>query len=70
MEITTFGLVPDQVGQGLGGYALTLALTEAWQLTPGARRVWLHTSNLDDPHALPNYHRRGFRTFRTAQGQR
>lgn len=70
MEITTFGLVPEFVGKGLGGYALTLAVTEAWNLTPNVRRVWLHTSNLDHPHALPNYEHRGFRRFRTTQGQR
>ncbi|GAB3580137.1 GNAT family N-acetyltransferase [Amycolatopsis endophytica] len=70
VEITTFGLVPEFVGKGLGGYALTLAVTEAWNLTPNVRRVWLHTSNLDHPHALPNYEHRGFRRFRTTQGQR
>lgn len=62
VEITTFGLVPSHVGNGLGGYALTLAVAQAWRLTPRARRVWLHTSDRDHPHALPNYQRRGFRT--------
>ncbi len=33
----------------------------------GTRRVWLHTSSADNPHALPNYHRRGFRTFKTEE---
>lgn len=70
VEITTFGLVPEYVGKGIGGYALTLVVEHAWTLGPGVRRVWLHTSDLDHPHALPNYHRRGFRTFRTARGQR
>ncbi|HUN32093.1 MAG TPA: GNAT family N-acetyltransferase [Trebonia sp.] len=67
MEIETFGLLPEFVGQGLGGFALTLAVRQAWQLAPSASRVWLHTSSLDHPHALPNYHRRGFRTFRTEE---
>ncbi len=62
VEITTFGLLPEFVGKGLGGYALTLAVADAWTL-PGARRVRLHTSTLDHPHALPNYLRRGFRSF-------
>jgi GNAT superfamily N-acetyltransferase len=62
VEITTFGLLPEFVGKGLGGYALTLVVADAWTL-PGARRVWLHTSSLDHPNALPNYLRRGFRSF-------
>jgi hypothetical protein len=33
-------------------------------------RVWLHTSSLDHPRALPNYHRRGFRTFKTEEEER
>ncbi|WP_439378121.1 GNAT family N-acetyltransferase [Amycolatopsis lexingtonensis] len=62
VEITTFGLLPEFVGKGLGGYALTLVVADAWT-SPGARRVWLHTSTLDHPNALPNYLRRGFRSF-------
>jgi hypothetical protein len=34
------------------------------------RRVWLHTSSRDHPHAKPNYERRGFRPFRTEQRRR
>jgi RimJ/RimL family protein N-acetyltransferase len=64
VEITTFGLLPEFVGKGLGGYALTLVVADAWAL-PGTRRVWLHTSTLDHPNALPNYLRRGFRGFRS-----
>jgi GNAT superfamily N-acetyltransferase len=67
VEIKTFGLVPDYTGQGLGGHALTLAIGQAWELVPGTRRVWLHTSSVDNPHALPNYHRRGLRTFKTEE---
>ncbi|MCR6488191.1 GNAT family N-acetyltransferase [Amycolatopsis sp. OK19-0408] len=62
VEITTFGLLPEFVGKGLGGYALTLVVADAWAV-PGTRRVWLHTSTLDHPNALPNYLRRGFRAF-------
>ncbi len=74
MEITTFGLRPEYVGRGLGGHALTLAVRQAWLAEPvGAeslRRVWLHTSTLDQGSALPNYERRGFRPFRTRLSQR
>ncbi len=67
VEIKTFGLVPEFSGKGLGGHALTLAIGQAWELAPGTRRVWLHTSTADNPNALPNYHRRGFRTFKTEE---
>lgn len=69
-EIATFGLLPEFVGKGLGGFALTLGVQQAWALAPSVNRVWLHTSSMDHPNALPNYHRRGFRTFKTEQGER
>ena len=34
-------------------------------LLPEVTRVWLHTQTSDHPHALSNYHGRGFRTFKT-----
>jgi GNAT superfamily N-acetyltransferase len=74
VEITTFGLLPEYVGRGLGGYALTLAVQQAWEAEPGGaesvRRIWLHTSTFDHPNALANYERRGFRPFRTVVKQR
>jgi GNAT superfamily N-acetyltransferase len=63
VEITKFGLVPEFVGRGFGGYLLTLATRLAWDLG-AVNRVWLHTSSFDHPHALPNYCNRGFRPFR------
>lgn len=68
VEIETFGLLPEFVGKGLGGFALTLGVQQAWALAPSVSRVWLHTSTHDHPHALRNYHRRGFRTFKTEEG--
>ncbi|MBS2534090.1 GNAT family N-acetyltransferase [Catenulispora sp. NF23] len=65
VEIKTFGLLPAFVGKGFGGYALTLGVDRAWQLLPEVTRVWLHTQTSDHPHALSNYHGRGFRTFKT-----
>jgi GNAT superfamily N-acetyltransferase len=70
VEIKSFGLLPEFVGKGLGGYALTLAIQRAWALTSEVMRVWLHTSSFDHPNALPNYHRRGFRTFQTLENER
>jgi ribosomal protein S18 acetylase RimI-like enzyme len=63
VEIAYFGLLPEHVGHGLGGYLLTAAVRRAFAL--GGRRVWLHTCSRDHPHALPNYQARGFRVFRT-----
>ena len=62
VEIVYFGLLPRCVGSGLGGAMLTAAVQRAWDM--GASRVWLHTSSLDHPHALPNYRARGFRAYR------
>lgn len=63
VEIAYFGLLPDRVGQGLGGWFLQAALEDAWVRSP--RCVWLHTCGLDHPAALPNYLRRGFHVTRT-----
>ena len=58
VEIAYFGLMHSYIGRGLGGHLLTIAVREAWALGPS--RVWLHTSDLDHPAALPNYLARGF----------
>ena len=62
IEIAYFGLLPEFTGRGLGGFLLTTAAERAWDL--GASRVWLHTSSLDHPAALPNYLKRGFTIFK------
>jgi RimJ/RimL family protein N-acetyltransferase len=67
VEILSFGLVPEHVGEGLGSYALTLGVRQAWEVQPEVRRVWLHTSSFDHPNALPNYERRGFRVFKVEE---
>ena len=63
VEIAYFGLLPGFLGRGLGKHLLTCATEQAW--ADGADRVWLHTCTLDDPAALPNYLKRGFRPFKT-----
>ena len=63
VEIAYFGLMPQFIGRGLGKHLLTCATQQAWK--DGANRVWLHTCTLDDPAALPNYLKRGFRPFKT-----
>jgi hypothetical protein len=55
-------------------HLLTVGTGLAWKLEPldggRVRRVWLHTSSRDHPHAKPNYERRGFRPCRTERRQR
>jgi GNAT superfamily N-acetyltransferase len=65
VEIAYFGLLPAYVGRGLGKFLLTGAAARAWELKPA--RVWLHTSTLDHPAALPNYLARGFSVFKTEE---
>lgn len=61
VELAYFGLLPQFIGRGIGGYLLTKAIRRAWQM--GASRIWLHTSTRDHAHALVNYQARGFRVF-------
>ncbi len=74
VEIVSFGLVPDRVGRGYGGAALSRAVGLAWTQDPAddtpIRRVWLRTGSLDHPNALGNYQRRGFRIYRTEHRQK
>ncbi|MCM0677313.1 GNAT family N-acetyltransferase [Micromonospora phytophila] len=69
VELDTFGLRPEYIGHGYGGYSLSLLTHAAWnlqgpqngvELGGRTRRVWLHTSSWDHPHALANYRARGF----------
>jgi GNAT superfamily N-acetyltransferase len=69
VEMVVFGLVPEFVGRGFGGYLLTVATGLAWEFDrpDGGKteRVWLHTSSFDHPHAQPNYEARGYTVYRT-----
>lgn len=58
VQIHTVGLLPQFIGQGLGGPLLAAAVERAWSLTDS--RVWLRTCSHDHPHALQNYLARGF----------
>ncbi|CAN5157728.1 GNAT family N-acetyltransferase [soil metagenome] len=74
VEIAVFGLVPEFVAKGYGGHLLTRGTLLAWKAKTQhgirTKRVWLHTSSRDHPHARRNYERRGFRPFRTERRQR
>jgi GNAT superfamily N-acetyltransferase len=63
VEIAYFGLMPEEIGRGLGKHLLSCAVRDAWAL--GAARVWLHTCTLDHAHAMLNYVKRGFTPYKT-----
>lgn len=61
VEIAYFGLRPSYIGNGLGKHLLSYGIARAWET--GAKRVHVHTCNLDGPHALSNYMKRGFSVY-------
>jgi GNAT superfamily N-acetyltransferase len=61
-ELCYFGLVPDFIGQRLGGFFLQAAVASAW--TGATQRLWVHTCTFDHPRALGLYQRTGFRVYR------
>jgi len=65
IEIAYFGLREAYIGQGLGKHLLSFGIEQAWQM--GAQRVWVHTCNLDSPHALANYQARGFQVYKVTE---
>ncbi|MGH7538602.1 MAG: GNAT family N-acetyltransferase, partial [Gemmatimonadales bacterium] len=65
VEIAYFGLLPGELGRGLGKHLLSCAVRDAWALQP--TRVWVHTCTLDHPNARPNYLARGFVPYKTEQ---
>ncbi|MBB1273325.1 MULTISPECIES: GNAT family N-acetyltransferase [Psychromonas] len=66
VEIKYFGLAPEFIGQGFGGYLLTYAIQQAWTVCH-AKRVWVHTCSLDHPSALANYKARGLALYQQKQ---
>ncbi len=61
-EIVYFGLRSNYMGRGLGKHLLSHGIAYAWN--KGTQRLWVHTCNLDGPHALNNYIKRGFKIYR------
>jgi len=62
IELAYFGLMPDFVGRGYGGYLLRAAIDEAWSRDP--KRVWVHTCDMDHPNALTVYQKAGFSPYK------
>ena len=61
IELAYFGLIPEYIGRGLGGYFLRWTIHRAWDHNP--QRLFVHTNNLDHPNALPNYQKQGFEIY-------
>jgi GNAT superfamily N-acetyltransferase len=64
-EIAYFCLIPAFFGRGYGSHLLSYGIQWAWD--SGAQRVWVHTCNLDGPHAIRTYQKVGFQVYRTEE---
>lgn len=64
-EIAYFGLRSGYLGKGLGKHLLSYGVAKAWGAE--AKRVWVHTCNLDGPYALENYQKRGFQVYQVEE---
>ncbi len=64
IEIASFGLASDMIGQGAGRYLMAEALRAAWAHRPA--RVWLHTCTIDSPAAISFYLKSGFLPYKRA----
>jgi GNAT superfamily N-acetyltransferase len=62
VEITSFGLFREAIGQGLGRDFMAQLLEKAW--SGNTSRVWLHTCTLDSAGALAFYCKCGFRPYK------
>ena len=61
IELAYFGLLPDFIGRGVGGYFLRWLVDQAWSHEP--QRFWVHTCDLDHPRALRTYQSVGFMPY-------
>lgn len=69
VDLAYFGLVPQAIGRGLGGWLLASAVETAWQL-PGTARLTVNTTTLDHPRAIGLYQKAGFRPVRRGEFRR
>lgn len=64
-ELALFGLIPEFIAQGLGGYFLDWVLHALWR--PDVERVIVDTNTRDHPRALAMYQKAGFQVVRREQ---
>ena len=62
-DLAYFGMVPEAVGRGLGGWLLKTAILTGWDL-PDTRKLTVNTCTLDHPRALALYQKNGFTPVR------
>ena len=62
-EIAYFGILEEYYGKKLGGYLLSKAIKNSFNM--GCERVWVHTCSLDHKNALKNYLARGMKNFKS-----
>lgn len=68
-DLSYFGLVPEAVGRGLGGWMLRTAILTAWE-RPGLEVLRVNTCTLDHPRALIQYQKHGFTPVRQEERSR
>ncbi|MBD0344892.1 MAG: GNAT family N-acetyltransferase [Coleofasciculus sp. Co-bin14] len=61
-EVVYYGLRPKYYGRGLGKHLLSHGIAYAWNNS--SQRLWARTCNLDGPHSVENYIKRGFKIYR------
>jgi hypothetical protein len=64
VNLNYFGLLPEEIGHGLGRLLLDAAVDTVFLGAPGVRGMTLNTCTADHPRALPNYLAAGFREVR------
>ena len=67
VDLAYFGLMPEFISRGLGGYLLNWGIDQAWSSSPGRAapaKVTVNTCDLDHPRALPLYQKMGFQPVR------
>ena len=69
VDLAYFGLVPEAVGSGLGGWLLKTAILAGWD-RPGTRTLTVNTCTLDHPRALALYQKNGFMPVRRENATR
>ena len=67
-EIVYFGLTKRFIGKGFGGYLLSCAIKQAWNIEK-TKRIYVHTCTLDHPSALENYQSRGFKIYKSEKNK-
>ena len=67
-KIVYLGLCPDYIGKDLGKHLLSYGIEQAWN--DNAKRLWLHTCNMDSPYTLNNYIKHGFSIYKVHKQSR